>query len=493
MLKAKFRRPVAIPFPTSNPYSEAKRALGERLFHDKSLSADGTFACATCHDTAKGLSDGRVTAVGVPGRALARHTPKLWNLAWAGPVFWDGRARSLEEQVAGPIVAPDEMAQPIEALIARLAADPAYARAFAQAFPESPRVTDENLKKAIATFERTLVSPTTRFDRWVAGDAMALSAQEIDGFRLFVGKAGCANCHSGWAFTDYAFHDIGLPSEDRGRGAVLRLPKVEHAFKTPSLREVGRSAPYMHDGSLATLADVVRHYAGGIVERPTLSPDLRRGLRLVDDERAALVAFLGALTAEGEPRPPRRSLRSVRPAVPVMRATTISQHDKRFTPTHVAIRPGEKLWFLNNDTRTHNIRVFDDKFDFDSGAQEPGETVEIAFPKSGSLPGVLRHPSEDGGQRRRGAVSPNSPHPAGSFPLPAETVLTGRCGKRPPTAQTPSGRDPSDEASSIPSDGRRRSRRDGGRRACHRPIDARDQMAPDLELPEVARHDLRRR
>src|SRR6185295_5662922 len=288
----------------SNPYSEAKRALGERLFHDKRLSADGTVACATCHVRTKGFSDGRVTAIGVPGRPLARHAPTLWNLAWAGPVFWDGRARSLEEQVAGPIITPDEMAQPMAPLIARLASDKNYARAFAKAFPENPRVTEDNLKKAIATFERTLVSPPTRFDRWIAGDGAVLSAREADGFRLFAGKAGCANCHSGWAFTDHAFHDIGLPSEDRGRGAVLRLPAVEHAFKTPSLRETGRSAPYMHDGSLATLAAVVRHYAGGIVERPTLSPDLRRGLTLSEDERAALVAFLGTLTSEGDPRPP---------------------------------------------------------------------------------------------------------------------------------------------------------------------------------------------
>ena len=384
LLKAKFRRPVGIPFPVSNPYTETKRALGEKLFRDKSLSADGTFACATCHDSAKGLSDGRTTAIGVPGRTLARHTPKLWNLAWAGPVFWDGRARSLEEQVAGPIVAPDEMAQPIAPLVARLAADRDYAAAFAQAFPNSPHVTEENLKKAIATFERTLVSPPTRFDRFIAGDDAALSAQEVEGFALFAGKAGCANCHSGWAFTDYAFHDIGLPSEDRGRGAVLRLPVAEHAFKTPSLREVGRSAPYMHDGSLASLADVVRHYTGGIVERPTLSADLRRHLTLSEDERAALVAFLGTLTAEGDPRPPATIVAERAPPVPAAHVTTISQHDKSFTPTHVAIRRGEKLWFLNNDTRTHNIRVFDEKFDFDSGAQEPGETVEIAFPKAGS-------------------------------------------------------------------------------------------------------------
>lgn len=382
-LKQKFARPIAIPFPASNPYSPSKRALGERLFHDPSLSADGSIACVSCHDPAKGLSDGRVTAIGVPRRPLARHAPTLWNLAWAGPVFWDGRARSLEEQVAGPIVAPDEMAQPMDKLVARLNKDRDYKRAFAKVFPENPRVTEDNLKKAIATYERTLVSPQIRFDRWVAGETSALSPQEIEGFRLFTGKAGCANCHSGWAFTDHAFYDIGLPSEDRGRGAVLRLEAAEHGFKTPSLREVGRRAPYMHDGSLASLEDVVRHYVSGIVDRPTLAPDLRR-ISLAPPEQEALVAFLRTLTSEGDPVPPATIVAEKTKAVPAARVTSISQHDKTFTPTRVRVRRGERLWLLNNDTRTHNIRVFDAKFDFDSGAQEPGETVQIAFPKAGS-------------------------------------------------------------------------------------------------------------
>jgi len=382
-LKAKFRRPAGIPFPASNPYSARKRALGALLFHDKSLSADGSIACASCHDRAKGFSDGRVTAVGVPRRALARHTPTLWNLAWAGPVFWDGRARSLEEQAAGPIIAPDEMAQPMDKLIARLSARRDYARAFARAFPADPRVSEDNLKKALATYERTLVSPPTRFDRFVAGADEALLPQEIEGFRLFAGKAGCANCHTGWAFTDYAFYDVGLASEDRGRGAVLRLEQAEHAFKTPSLREAARRGPYMHDGSLATLDEVVRHYASGITDRPTLPPDLRR-IALDASEQAALVAFLRTLTAEGDPLPPATIVAEQSQAVPAAHVTSISQHDKMFTPTHVRIKRGERLWLLNNDTRTHNVRVFDEKLDFDSGAQEPGETVEIAFPQPGS-------------------------------------------------------------------------------------------------------------
>jgi cytochrome c peroxidase len=385
-LKAAFRRPAAVPFPASNPFSEEKRALGERLFHDKRLSIDGSIACASCHVRSKGFADGRRHGRGVPKVPLKRHTPTLWNLAWAGPVFWDGRARSLEEQVAGPIEAPDEMGQPVAALVPRLAADPAYARAFAAAFPEEPQVSPETLRKAIATFERTLVSPPTRFDRWIDGDDAALSREAVEGFRVFTGKGRCSNCHSGWAFTDHAFHDIGLASEDRGRGAVLRLDAAEHAFKTPGLREIGRSAPYMHDGSLATLADVVRHYERGIVERPTLSADLPRNLKLDDRERSALVAFLGALTSEREPAPVVPVVATIdRVTAPAERVRTITQSEKSFHPVHVALKRGERLWILNNDTRTHNIRVFDPAFDFDSGAQEPGETVEMAFPAPGSF------------------------------------------------------------------------------------------------------------
>jgi cytochrome c peroxidase len=385
-LKASFRRPAAVPFPADNAFSEAKRALGEALFRDKRLSVDGSLACASCHEPDKGFADGKVQGRGVPGRPLKRHTPTLWNLAWSSPVFWDGRARSLEEQVAGPIESPDEMAQPLGSVVTRLAADPAMVRAFAEAFPEAPRVDAANLAKAIATYERTFISPHTRFDRWIAGDDQALTRNEIAGFRLFTGKARCVNCHSGFAFTDYAFHDIGLPDDDRGRGAVLRLEAAEHAFKTPGLREVGRSAPYMHNGSLATLEDVLRHYVSGVVERPTLSKDLTRGLELSPAERADLIAFLATLTSEAEPKPPDTIVAAERgPSAPAEQVSTVSQDDKAFHPTHIAMPPGGRLWIVNNDTRTHNVRVFDPALDFDSGAQEPGETVEITFPASGSF------------------------------------------------------------------------------------------------------------
>src|SRR5499427_7661061 len=199
-LKASFRRPATVPFPADNPFSEKKRALGAALFHDKRLSVDGSLACASCHERDKGFADARAQGRGVPGRPLKRHTPTLWNLAWSSPVFWDGRARSLEEQVAGPIESPDEMALPMADAVARLAADPGMVRAFADAFPQAPRVDAANLARAIATYDRTFVSPQTRFDRWIAGDERALTRNEVAGFELFTGKARCANCHSGFAF-----------------------------------------------------------------------------------------------------------------------------------------------------------------------------------------------------------------------------------------------------------------------------------------------------
>jgi cytochrome c peroxidase len=385
-VKATFRRPAAVPFPADNAFSDPKRALGEALFHDKRLSVDGSLACASCHERGQGFADGKVQARGVPGRPLKRHTPTLWNLAWASAVFWDGRARSLEEQAAGPIESPDEMAQPLAAVVERLKADPEMVSAFAGAFPGTSGVDGKNLAKAIATYERTFVSPPTRFDRWIEGDEQALSADEITGFRLFTGKAGCVNCHSGFAFTDYAFHDIGLPDDDRGRGAVLRLETAEHAFKTPGLREIARSAPYMHNGSLATLTEVIRHYVSGVVPRPTLSKDLPRGLNLTDGEIGNLIAFLATLTSEGAPQLPGTIVATTTgPSTPAQQVSTVSQDDKNFHPAHVALERGGRLWIVNNDTRTHNVRVFDPALDFDSGAQEPGETVEIAFPAPGTF------------------------------------------------------------------------------------------------------------
>ena len=385
-----FARPDHVPMPAGNPASPPKVALGARLFEDPRLSGDGTLSCASCHQPDLAFSDGVPRHAGRDHTPLGRRTPPLWNLAWGATWFWDGRASSLEDQVAGPVANPLEMAGDLDRAAALLAQDPDTARAFAEAFPESPQVTAPAIARALAAFERSLVSPETRFDRWVKGDEGALDPDERAGLGLFVGKAGCVNCHSGWRFTDEAFHDIGLPGRDRGRGAALGLPAADHAFKTPSLRERVWTAPYMHDGSLASFEEVVAHYADRIVPRPTLSADLPRGLRLAPEERAQLVAFLAALSSENPPRPaslPPRAMVAGAPAAAV-RTTEIGQKDRRFTPGAVLLRVGEALRIVNDDTRTHNVRLDGPGLSFSSDAQSPGDTVTVGFDRPGRFEAI---------------------------------------------------------------------------------------------------------
>jgi cytochrome c peroxidase len=383
-----FARPSAIPAPPGNPVTPEKVSLGRALFEDMRLSGDGTMACATCHDPALSFSDGVARRPGHDGEPLPRRTPSLWNLAWGLTFFWDGRAPDLEAQASGPIENVREMGGDIAKAAARLAADPAMAARFAVAFPETPRATEANIRAALASFERTLVSPKTRFDRWVEGDEAALDPEERAGFGLFVGKAGCVNCHKGWRFTDEAFHDIGLPGADRGRGEALKLAAADHAFKTPSLRERVWTAPYMHDGSLATLEAVVAHYAERVIERPTLSADLKRRLDLSPEERGQLVAFLATLSSDDPPRPaalPARVQTLGAPAGPAVAASEIRQKGRRFTPGAVVVAAGQALRFVNDDTRTHNVRVDDPRLPAFSEAQEPGDTVVLGFPEAGEF------------------------------------------------------------------------------------------------------------
>jgi cytochrome c peroxidase len=396
-LRAKFARPSFVPTPKDNPPTAAKVALGKRLFDDKELSATGTIACASCHDPKLSFTDGEPTGRGVTGKPLVRHTPTLWNIAWSPLLFWDGRAKSLEDQVRFPVEHPDEMGTTLENGVLRLSRHESYARAFAQAFPQDPHITVDNIAKALAAFERTLVSPPTRFDKWVTGDANALSASETNGLAIFTGKGGCITCHSGFAFSDYGFYDIGLPSEDEGRGPLVGLPVAKHAFKTPSLRELAWTAPYMHDGSLGTLDDVVRVYAMGGVDRPTRSRDLPHTIRLTDQEREDLVAFLQSLSSETPPQPSTEPWIGVTqpPQPPPPKATTVvSQVDKLFAPAHVRLKAGQTLTILNDDTRAHNVRIYDPRFDFNSGAQEPKEQITIRIPVAGTFEAFCGiHPS----------------------------------------------------------------------------------------------------
>lgn len=377
-----FRRPSAIPFPASNPYSPAKAELGRQLFGDPRLSASGTIACISCHDPKHGWTDPRGQSVGEPGVPLDRRAPGLWNTAFGELFFWDGRAANLEAQARGPIESPSEMALPLAVARDRLASDPDFLAAYAAAFPQAPEPTEAGILAALATFERTLVAPRTRFDAWVEGDDAALSKREKRGWALFTGKTGCAHCHEGWAFTDHAFHDIGLPGEDAGRGAVLGQAMLDHAFKTPSLREIGRRGPYMHDGSRRSLAAVLEHYEHGVVERPSLSPDLKR-FKLTGAERADLLAFLRTLTAELARPDALPAVTVEEPPAASEPAPVVGQRDKRFAPRVVRLPADQALRIVNDDLRAHNVRVHDPKLKLDTGLQEPGQSVYVRFPELG--------------------------------------------------------------------------------------------------------------
>jgi len=380
-----FARPGHAPAPADNPTTPEKVKLGAALFEDTRLSGSGDLSCASCHQAELSFSDGVDRHPGLDGKPLDRRTPPLWNMAWGLSWFWDGRAASLEAQAASPIEDKREMGGDLKRALAALAADPLMQTSFAAAFPEDPVVSRGNLMKALAAFERTLVSPETRFDRWVEGDDKALDPDELAGLALFVGKAGCVTCHQGWRFTDEAFHDIGLRGEDKGRGPVLGVKAADHAFKTPSLRERVWSAPYMHDGSLATFEDVVDHYATGIVKRPTLSADLPQAIDLSATERAQLVAFLNTLSSDDPPRPatlPPKTI-ALGAATEAVATTTVSQKDRRFSPGAILLKVGEALRILNDDTRMHNVRVDGGNMAFNSDGQNPGDTVTLGFDQPG--------------------------------------------------------------------------------------------------------------
>ncbi|WP_439541062.1 cytochrome-c peroxidase [Hyphomicrobium sp.] len=307
--RAIFARPAGPETPETVTDDPAKIALGYDLFRDTRLSGGGATSCASCHDPARAFTDGRRTGLGPAGAGLPRNVPSLYNLAWASSFFWDGRAETLADQARGPILAENEMFGHFPTIADRLERDAAMKSRFEAVFPASTRIAEADIVDALAAYERSLVSPATRFDSWVAGNDSALDEQELRGFEIFVGKGGCVSCHGGWRFTDNGFHDVGVPGADLGRGALEGPMKGLPQFKTPSLREAVHTAPYMHDGSLATLLDVVGHYAGGHVKRPSLAPTLVTDLTLDPEEREALVAFLKTLSSERGPgaAPPETS------------------------------------------------------------------------------------------------------------------------------------------------------------------------------------------
>ena len=292
----KYLRPTNIPFPADNAYTDARAALGKILFFDPRLSRSHATSCASCHNPGFAWSDGLPKGIGFGMKQLGRHSPTILNAAWSDLLFWDGRADSLESQALGPIASPGEMNMPLDELVETVNDIPGYKALFARAYPGAA-IDANTIARAIATFERTVVSAQAPFDRWVAGDQKAIPEAAKRGFDIFNGKAHCAECHSGWNFTDNGFHDIGVEGADRGRGAKLPLDAMQFAFKTPTLRDADLRAPYMHDGSEQNLECVIAFYdRGGDAKRPSVAPEISP-LRLADTEKQDLIAFLRTLTS----------------------------------------------------------------------------------------------------------------------------------------------------------------------------------------------------
>ena len=294
-LKEQYKRPDSIPFPADNQYSATKAMLGKMLFFDPRLSKDENLNCSSCHNPSFGWEVPRAKAVGAQAQELPRHAPTVLNMAWVEPFFWDGRAATLEEQSLGPIESNVEMNLPIQEAIQRLSKIEGYRDWFEKAFP-SKGISKETISKAIATYERTIVSSQAPFDLWINGEEDAISDSAKNGFTLFNGKAQCAACHTGWNFTDNKFHDAGVfDNVDLGRYELTNQEYDKHAFKTPGLRNINERAPYMHDGSLVSLESVIVHYMSGGMPRPSLSP-LMSPIALNAEEMKDIIEFLHTLT-----------------------------------------------------------------------------------------------------------------------------------------------------------------------------------------------------
>ncbi|MCE9605607.1 MAG: c-type cytochrome [Planctomycetia bacterium] len=283
--------PVAIP--ADNPQTAAKVELGKQLYFDKRLSYDGTISCASCHDPAKGWSNEDNFATGIKGQRGGRNSPTILNAAYFPLQFWDGRAAHLEGQALGPIANPIEMGHTLEACVECINHIDGYKKQFQAVFGSN--ATNDTIAKAISAFERTILSGDAPYDRFKAGDQTALAPAAKRGMDLFFGKAHCSACHSGSNFSDAAFHNIGVGMErekpDEGRYIISKLLGDRGSFKTPGLRDIAKSHPYMHDGSLKTLEAVVDHYDKGGTPNPQLDEEIFP-LQLTKEEKADLVTFL---------------------------------------------------------------------------------------------------------------------------------------------------------------------------------------------------------
>jgi cytochrome c peroxidase len=290
-----FRFSGAVPAPANNPVTPARVALGKMLFFDPRLSGSDWISCATCHNPVLGWSDGLPTAIGNGMGVLKRSTPPISNSGFNKLQMWDGRYTSLEQQALGPMEGPGEMNGNIEHILAKLRSIPGYSLEFEKAYP-GEGITKDALAKAIASFERTIVSKNSAFDVWVSGNPTAINSSAKRGFDLFVGKANCAICHSGPTFSDDGFHNIGLKDDkDEGRFARIPIKISKGAFKTPTLRDITLTAPYMHNGAYRTLEEVIDHYDRGGDSLVNLDPNIKP-LNLSPGEKHDLVQFLKTLS-----------------------------------------------------------------------------------------------------------------------------------------------------------------------------------------------------
>ncbi|MCS6815750.1 MAG: c-type cytochrome [Blastocatellia bacterium] len=291
--------------PPDNPMTPEKVALGRQLFFDKRLSADESRSCYSCHLNEKGLSDGLPTSLGALGKRLPRNSPTLWNIGYHHEFYWDGRAPTLERQIFAAWTGGNMSAKP-EEVAAKLNQIEGYRRQFRKVFGTD--ATPDAIVKALAAYTRTIIGGNTAWDRWRAGDENAISEEAKRGWEIFQ-RIGCTNCHDGLLFTDLQYHNVGIgmdkPNPDLGRYNVTKQDRDRGAFKTPTLRDVARSAPYFHDGSVATLEEAVDIMLAGGKPNPWLDRANLKPAKITPEERQALLAFLRSLTEEGELKEPR--------------------------------------------------------------------------------------------------------------------------------------------------------------------------------------------
>jgi len=321
--------PQRFQIPADNPLSKAKIELGQHLFFDSRLSADNSVACATCHSPEKAFSDNVRLSTGINARLGTRNAPALINRIGGSEQFRDGRAMTLEEQAKDPLLNPSELGMSsYAAVVSKLQSISEYRAMFDKAFDRDVNI--EDVARAIASFERTIVSWNSRWDQFIAGDISVLTKSEMRGLILFQGKGRCTQCHSGWNLTDEKYHNIGigwdLPEPDVGRFAVTNNENSRGAFRTPTLRDVALTGPYMHDGRFETLEEVVEYYSSGVIANPYLDVEMQRSnlsleetlelysqenqtkqridfpvqnLALTEQEITDMVAFMETLAGEG--------------------------------------------------------------------------------------------------------------------------------------------------------------------------------------------------